>query len=113
MTNNTECPDNCTETQWQVWTRGKSCPCECHSYNKENEVEHKCEEPKCRYLGVMNDKDTWMCSHSDNPKAPGIVRYAKKPSTSPATWDEWFEKWAVMLDGTALVEANKLYKGKK
>ena len=74
---------------------------------------HQCEEPTCRYIGVMNNQDTWICSHSDNPKAPGIVRYAKKPTEAPATWDEWFEKWGILLDGMALVEANRLYKGKK
>ena len=76
-------------------------------------MEHQCEEPKCRYLGVMNDKDTWMCSHSDNPKAPGVVRYAKKPTISPATWVEWFDKYAPLLDGNALLEAHNLYKKDK
>lgn len=71
-------------------------------------VPHRCEEPTCKYIGVMNHKDTWVCNFSD-----GIVRYSRQTSISPATWDEWFEKWAVMLDGTALTEANKLYKKDK
>ena len=82
-------------------------------------MEHQCEEPKCTYLGGMNDNDTWMCSHSDNPKAPGIVRYTKqKPSswaTTPKkkwarTWKEWFTKYGSFLAGDALQEAHNLYK---
>ena len=78
--------------------------------------EHQCAEPICKFMGVIDNTDTWLCKHTGNPNAPGVVRYITKPSTSklaPVTWVEWFDKYAPLLDGNALLEAHSLYKKDK
>ena len=77
-------------------------------------MKHQCEEPTCKFMGIINNKDTWLCNHSGNPKAPGVVTYRRKPKPKLATtWIEWFDKYGPLLDGNALLEAHNLYKKDK
>jgi len=79
-------------------------------------MEHQCEEPTCKFMGIIDNKDTWLCNHAGNPKAPGVVKYRRKSkpkSKLPTTWVEWFDKYAPLLDGNALLEAHSLYKKDK
>ena len=74
--------------------------------------EHQCAEPICKFMGVIDNTDTWLCNHASNPNAPGVVRYITRfpKKVASATWVEWFKKYGSFLDGNALQEAHNLYK---
>ena len=74
--------------------------------------EHQCEEPTCKFMGVIDNTDTWLCNHAGKSNAPGVVRYHTRsvPKNKWATtWVEWFKKYGSFLDGNALQEAHNLY----
>ena len=77
--------------------------------------EHQCEEPICKFMGVIDNTDTWLCNHAGNPNAPGVIRYITRfpKKVASATWVEWFDRYAPLLAGNALLEAHNLYKKDK
>ena len=77
-------------------------------------MEHRCEEPICKFMHVSFNQETWLCNHAGNPNAPGVVRYRNHPKPKQiTTWIEWFDKYAPLLEGTALIEAHDLYEKDK